>query len=147
MTLLTRWDPLSDLATMQKSINRFVRESYSPEGPEECRWRPDQHLLWSRGLCNCHGSGQRAISTGLARCQWKLRAPPASTGFMKLLLAVFQFAFGCRPRHLSRVFTIKHHTYRVCFDCGREFDLPDALGAGPPDASRVTRLKNLHHAR
>jgi HSP20 family protein len=35
MTLLTRWDPLRDLATMQHRINRFVRESYSPEGPEE----------------------------------------------------------------------------------------------------------------
>ncbi len=35
MTLLTRWDPLRDLATMQNRINRFVREAYSPEGPEE----------------------------------------------------------------------------------------------------------------
>ena len=35
MTLLTRWDPRRDLATMQNRINRFVRESYSPEGPEE----------------------------------------------------------------------------------------------------------------
>ena len=35
MTLLTRWDPLRDLATMQNRVNRFVRESYSPEGPEE----------------------------------------------------------------------------------------------------------------
>jgi HSP20 family protein len=35
MTLLTRWDPLRDLATMQNRINRLVRESYSPEGPEE----------------------------------------------------------------------------------------------------------------
>ena len=35
MTLLTRWDPLRDLATMQNRINRFVRESYSPEAPEE----------------------------------------------------------------------------------------------------------------
>jgi len=35
MTLLTRWDPLRDLATMQHRLNRFVRESYSPEGPEE----------------------------------------------------------------------------------------------------------------
>jgi HSP20 family protein len=35
MTLLTRWEPLRDLATMQNRINRFVRESYSPEGPEE----------------------------------------------------------------------------------------------------------------
>ncbi len=35
MTQLTRWDPLRDLASMQNRINRFVRESYSPEGPEE----------------------------------------------------------------------------------------------------------------
>jgi HSP20 family protein len=35
MTLLTRWDPLRDLATMQNRLNRFVRESYSPESPEE----------------------------------------------------------------------------------------------------------------
>jgi HSP20 family protein len=35
MTLLTRWDPLRDMATLQNRINRFVRESYSPEGPEE----------------------------------------------------------------------------------------------------------------
>src|SRR5579864_1675044 len=35
MTLLTRWDPLRDLATMQNRLNRFVRESYSPEGTEE----------------------------------------------------------------------------------------------------------------
>jgi HSP20 family protein len=35
MTLLTRWDPLRDLAAMQNRINRFVRQSYSPEGPEE----------------------------------------------------------------------------------------------------------------
>jgi hypothetical protein len=45
---------------------------------------------------------------------------------MKRLLRIFQFIFGCRHRHLSRVFTIKSRTYRVCFDCGREFDVPDA---------------------
>jgi hypothetical protein len=44
---------------------------------------------------------------------------------MKPLLWIFQFVFGCRHRHLSRVFTIKHRTYKVCFDCGQEFDLPD----------------------
>lgn len=43
---------------------------------------------------------------------------------MKLLLGLFQFLFGCRHRHMSRVFTIKRRTYKVCFDCGREFDLP-----------------------
>jgi HSP20 family protein len=35
MTLLTRWDPLRDLATMQNRLNHFVRESYSPASPEE----------------------------------------------------------------------------------------------------------------
>src|ERR1700746_2104925 len=35
MTVLTRWDPLRDLATLQNRINRFVRESYSPENAEE----------------------------------------------------------------------------------------------------------------
>jgi hypothetical protein len=45
---------------------------------------------------------------------------------MKSLLKAFQCIFGCRHRHQSRVFTIKHRTYRVCFDCGKEFDFPDA---------------------
>src|SRR5246127_3671081 len=35
MTVLTRWDPLRDLATLQNRINRFVRESYSPDGRDE----------------------------------------------------------------------------------------------------------------
>jgi HSP20 family protein len=35
MTQLTRWEPLRDLATLQNRLNRFVRESYSPQGPEE----------------------------------------------------------------------------------------------------------------
>lgn len=44
---------------------------------------------------------------------------------MKLLSNLLQFIVGCRHRHLSRVFTIKRRTYRVCFDCGREFDIPN----------------------
>lgn len=48
---------------------------------------------------------------------------------MRVLLDVFQYVFGCRHRHLSRVFTIKRRTYTVCFDCGREFNLPDAQAA------------------
>jgi HSP20 family protein len=38
MTLLTRWEPFRDLATMQdrmNRMNRLFREAYSPEGPEE----------------------------------------------------------------------------------------------------------------
>jgi len=46
---------------------------------------------------------------------------------MNPLRWIFQLTFGyCHHRHLSRIFTIKHRTYKVCFDCGREFDLPSA---------------------
>lgn len=41
---------------------------------------------------------------------------------MKLLLRLFEFVAGCHHRQMSRVFTIKKRTYRVCFECGREFD-------------------------
>ena len=46
------------------------------------------------------------------------------------------------------MFTIKHRIYRVCFDCGREFDLPDPLAPRSPDASPANRLgTNPYHAR
>jgi len=38
MTLLTRWEPFRELSTMQDRVNRMnrlLRESFSPEGPEE----------------------------------------------------------------------------------------------------------------
>ena len=35
---------------------------------------------------------------------------------------VFQFVFGCRHGQMSRVFTIKRRSYRVCFECAREFE-------------------------
>jgi hypothetical protein len=41
---------------------------------------------------------------------------------MKPLLWILQAAFGCHHRHISRVFTIKKRTYRVCFHCGQEFE-------------------------
>jgi len=67
---------------------------------------------------------------------------------MRLFLGAFQFIFGCRHRHLSRVFTIKHRTYRVCFDCGREFDLLDEHAPIRSDASLGACLgTNPHHAR
>jgi hypothetical protein len=37
---------------------------------------------------------------------------------MAFLMAVLEFLFGCHHAHLSRVFTIKGETYKVCFDCG-----------------------------
>ena len=32
------------------------------------------------------------------------------------------FAFGCHHTKLSRVFTIEGHSYKVCCDCGSQFD-------------------------
>jgi len=67
---------------------------------------------------------------------------------MKLVQSVFNFICGCRHRHVSRVFTIKHRTYRVCFDCGREFELPDAIGSGSMNASQNPRFAaNPHQVR
>jgi hypothetical protein len=40
----------------------------------------------------------------------------------KSISLVFESLFGCHHGRLSRVFTIKKRTYRVCFGCGREFE-------------------------
>ena len=64
---------------------------------------------------------------------------------MKPLRWILQFALGCRHRHLSRVFTIKRRTYRVCFDCGEEFDLPDAHETALFDSSPGARLGTKPH--
>ena len=48
---------------------------------------------------------------------------------MKLTaLRMFQFAFGCHHRQISRVATIKKRTYQVCFRCGQEFAYSSLLG-------------------
>ena len=41
--------------------------------------------------------------------------------FMEILLVVLEFFFGCHHVHLSRVFTLKGETYKVCCDCGAKF--------------------------
>jgi len=67
---------------------------------------------------------------------------------MKPLRWILQFAIGCRHRHLSRVFTIKRRTYRVCFDCAKEFDLPDAHGPARLDVFPGARLgAKPHHTQ
>ena len=34
----------------------------------------------------------------------------------------FDLLFGCTHGNLSRVFSVKRRTYKVCCDCGREFE-------------------------
>jgi hypothetical protein len=41
---------------------------------------------------------------------------------VKSLLDILHFAFGCRHRQQSGVFTIKKRTYQVCLKCEREFE-------------------------
>jgi hypothetical protein len=50
---------------------------------------------------------------------------------------MIQFAFGCHHRHISRVFTIKSRTYKVCLDCGHEFNLPDAYAGALSSVSEI----------
>lgn len=38
------------------------------------------------------------------------------------LTRILNFLFGCHHSNLSRVYTIRMRTYRVCCDCGVEFD-------------------------
>lgn len=38
------------------------------------------------------------------------------------LLWTFESLFGCHHQQLSRVFTIRRRTYKVCMECGREFE-------------------------
>ena len=66
---------------------------------------------------------------------------------MKPLASVLQFIFGCRHRHLSRVFTIKLRTYRVCFDCAREFDVPSVREPVQPGGKDKARAVNRPYMR
>jgi hypothetical protein len=57
---------------------------------------------------------------------------------MNPLRWMFQFAVGCHHGHLSRVFTIKKRTYKVCLNCGEEFPyhqtpIPGAVILSLPD--------------
>jgi hypothetical protein len=62
--------------------------------------------------------------------------PPVPTaarpGMKRLFLRLFHYACGCHHRRLSRVFTIQRRTYKICRDCGREFNYsrPGQTGQG-----------------
>lgn len=57
---------------------------------------------------------------------------------------VLDRAFGCRHENLSRVFTVAGRTYRVCCDCGADFDYClDKMEIVPANDSHP----ELHHLR
>jgi hypothetical protein len=39
-----------------------------------------------------------------------------------ILAKLLDFVFGCRHESVSRAFTLRGRTYKVCCECGREFD-------------------------
>ena len=41
---------------------------------------------------------------------------------MTYVAAALDFLLGCHHSNLSRVFTISGRTYRVCCDCGAQFN-------------------------
>jgi hypothetical protein len=41
---------------------------------------------------------------------------------MAIVVAVLDFLFGCHHAHLSRVFTLRGESYRMCFSCGAKFE-------------------------
>jgi hypothetical protein len=63
---------------------------------------------------------------------------------MNVLRAIFRFFYeiflGCSHRHLTRIFTLKDETYRVCLDCG--VHLPySPVNMRPLSAREVRRIR------
>ena len=61
----------------------------------------------------------------------------AESGWSIAITNIFNFLFGCRHSNLSRVFTIRRRSYRVCCDCGAEFDY--SLAAMSTSRAQVQR--------
>jgi hypothetical protein len=66
---------------------------------------------------------------------------------MRLLLWIFQFAFGCHHNKLSSIVTIKRRTYQVCLQCGQEFPYSWELmrSVGPNAAETDEPRKRTGH--
>jgi hypothetical protein len=60
---------------------------------------------------------------------------------------VLEFAFGCHHRKLSRVFTIRGRTYKVCCECGATFDYSLRTMSIVPGHKLLSALKHLRHLR
>jgi hypothetical protein len=66
---------------------------------------------------------------------------------MSVLRAVFNFFyeifFGCSHGHLTRIFTVKQETYRVCLDCGKHIPY-SPISMRALTARELRRMKTAH---
>lgn len=71
--------------------------------------------------------------------------------FVHPLASALNFAFGCHHKHLSRVFTIEHKSYKVCCDCGAHFDYSlqkmSVVHRHSRRALRLLRMKHIYKDR
>ena len=66
---------------------------------------------------------------------------------MSVLRAVLNFFYeiflGCSHSHLTRIFTVKQETYRVCLDCGKHI-LHSPISMRALTARELRRMKTAH---
>jgi len=71
--------------------------------------------------------------------------------FVHPLAFALNFAFGCHHRHLSRVFTIEHKSYKVCCDCGAHLkyslEKMSVVRRHPRSALRLLRIRHIYRNR
>jgi hypothetical protein len=60
---------------------------------------------------------------------------------------VLERAFGCHHRNVSRVFTIKGRSYKVCCDCGASFDYSLSSMSVTHGPRLLSALRRLHAQR
>ena len=60
------------------------------------------------------------------------------------ITTLLNFLFGCHHGNLSRVFTIRRRTYRVCCDCGAEFDY--SIETMEINRSELHVVEDMRHA-
>ncbi len=66
---------------------------------------------------------------------------------VNLLSKIYAWFFGCQHAALSRVFTLERRSYKVCYDCGREFDYSLAqMKVTSQPLANAARLANVQPA-
>ncbi len=65
----------------------------------------------------------------------------------RALTHVLELAFGCQHRMLSRVFTIRGRSYKVCCQCGATFSYSLRPMSIVPRHGLFSALKRLPHVR